>query len=252
MDIKPLVLSELSRAFDTADIFKRNGLQPDDWQSELLSLRHKRVLCANSRQSGKSLASCAAAATIAALNDNCTVIFVSPSQRQSQENIKRCSDLVIGAGYEGEIASTKQLEIHFKNQSRIITVPSNASGVRGYSNVRGLLLEECAFFGDDSIFEAVFPFVATQPQAIVYALSTPNGRNNWFARQWFEVPHWKRIEVPATLISRIPSEFLAQQRLELGERKFSQEYMCQFISGDSAFLPADIIERAFVPGLGAI
>ncbi len=246
-DIAGLVLSELGRALNSQDIFQRNGLQPDKWQSKVLSGNYKRLLLNCCRQSGKSLVACAAASQLAALNDNSTIIFVSPSQRQSQENIKRCYDLIVGAGYEGEVLKPKQLELDFKNRSRIIALPSNSSGVRGFSNVRGLILEECAFFGDDSIFEAVFPFVATQPQAVVLALSTPNGINNWFYRQWSEVEHWEKIEIPASLCSRIPPEFLQQQRAELGERKFSQEYECKFISGESVYIPEDILRRAFRP-----
>ena len=58
-------------------------------------------------------------------------------------------------------------------------------------------------------------------------------------------PRWQRFQVPATECPRIAPEFLADERSTLGEKWFSQEYLCDFADVGGTLFSRDIIERAF-------
>jgi hypothetical protein len=60
-------------------------------------------------------------------------------------------------------------------------------------------------------------------------------------------PDWKRIEIPATQIPRIPPDFLEQERRALGEAWFRQEYACSFEALEGMVYPD--FARCVVPHL---
>jgi hypothetical protein len=52
---------------------------------------------------------------------------------------------------------------------------------------------------------------------------------------------WERIKITATDCAWLSPRFLAEERLEIGERWFNQEYMCQWVDTvDSVFSYEDI------------
>src|SRR5260370_13554690 len=60
-------------------------------------------------------------------------------------------------------------------------------------------------------------------------LSTPYGKRGFFYKAWAKGgDEWKRIEIPATSIKRIAPAFLEEERRNLGESWFRQEYCCSF------------------------
>ena len=63
---------------------------------------------------------------------------------------------------------------------------------------------------------------------------------------------WLRVSVPATECPRIPKWFLDEERKRKTERKFLQEYMCEFGDHETAVFSEDSIQRALrwdVPAL---
>jgi hypothetical protein len=73
------------------------------------------------------------------------------------------------------------------------------------------------------------------------ALSTPFGTRGFFYEAWRSDDPWERYEVPATECARISPEFLEEERRNIGEFWFAQEYMCAFLDAQSqAFGRADV------------
>ena len=73
------------------------------------------------------------------------------------------------------------------------------------------------------------------------AMTTPFGKRGFFYEEWFGTEHWERVKVTAPQCSRIPKEFLAEERRALGERWYRQEYLCSFEDTiDSVFADEDI------------
>ena len=83
---------------------------------------------------------------------------------------------------------------------------------------------------------------ATREPGDLWLMSTPFGKRGFFYEQWaFSPLAWRRISVPATECSRISKEFLEEARIDLGEARFRQEYMCEFIQNQrSVFLESDV------------
>ena len=73
------------------------------------------------------------------------------------------------------------------------------------------------------------------------ALSTPFGKRGWFFDEWEKGAGWERVKITAAQCPRIGAAFLAEERLALGQRWYSQEYFCSFEDAiDAVFLQADI------------
>jgi Terminase large subunit, T4likevirus-type, N-terminal len=245
------VIESISRAFNDYDIFERNKLVPDDWQKQLLQSEKNTLVCVT-RQGGKSLAVCAKAVHHAATRMGSLILIAAPSDRQVRELIRLCADLIIGAGYGNELRSKQVTSLEFKGGSRIIGVPGTVpQNVRGYSDVSVVVVDEAAFVPDE-FFTAVSPMLAVS-QGQLICLSTPAGRRGYFWNQWANNSEsWERIEVLATLINRIPKEFLEQERKTLGDAIFGAEYLCKFSSEDGGFISQEnVMQRVQdVPLLG--
>ena len=78
-------------------------------------------------------------------------------------------------------------------------------------------------------------------------LSTPNGKGGFFYENWENGgPEWERYSIPATECPRIHPEFLEQERRQLGETAFQQEYLCMFTDSEGQRFGHDTVTRALV------
>ena len=85
-------------------------------------------------------------------------------------------------------------------------------------------------------------------------MSTPNGQSGFFYHEWHSrneaasqngATIWQRTQVTADRCPRILPEFLAQQRLALGDQMFRQEYQCEFLSTGSQVFSQELLQQAF-------
>ncbi|MBM3793495.1 MAG: hypothetical protein FJW31_05390 [Acidobacteria bacterium] len=91
--------------------------------------------------------------------------------------------------------------------------------------------------------------VATHPGATIWLLSTPDGRQGFFYREWHEGgPQWTRIEAPATACPRIPAEYLQEERAAMTDMDFRREYLCEFVAADFSYSDPATIDAAFYRG----
>ena len=82
----------------------------------------------------------------------------------------------------------------------------------------------------------------------LWIISTPNGRRGFFYDTWTSPGNlWTRISVPAHDCPRISKVFLAEESRIMSERKFRQEYLCEFLDSDDAFFSSQFIELALAP-----
>jgi hypothetical protein len=196
------------------------------------------MLC--SRQSGKSLTAAALALREALLRPPALVLLLSPTQRQSTELLgAKVLPLwrALGSPSRGQPPGKTTLEL--ANGSRIISLPENEEGIRCYSGVRLLVIDEAARVCD-ALYYAVRPMLATSRGRLV-ALSTPFGQQGWFYNAWTGSEVWQRVKVTAEQCPRISPEFLAEERAALGKQWFDMEYGCVFLGvAGAVFDPADV------------
>ena len=131
------------------------------------------------------------------------------------------------------------LTLELTNGSRIVSLPENEAGIRGFSGVALLVIDEASRVSDD-LYSAVRPMLAVSQGRLV-ALSTPFGKRGWFHESWSGDSGWERVKITAADCPRIPAAFLEEEKKALGDRWWNQEYFCSFENAvDTVFAAADI------------
>ncbi len=260
---------------EPARVMTQAGLRPDPWQVDLLKSHADQIALLCSRQVGKTQTAAAVALKTALLEAPALVLIFSPSERQSGEFVARVTELydtlnqprpVQGAApkswYEKLVADSGKddawlalpekeresaLQLHLSNGSRIIGLPASEAKVRCYSSVALVVFDEASRVPDD-LYKAVRPMLAVSGGRAL-ALTTPFGKRGWFWKEWEEGEDWKRIKVPATACPRITPAFLGKERRSLGERWYTQEYLCEFRDAEDALFRSEDIDRAMADGI---
>jgi hypothetical protein len=218
----------LALAFDPSLILAAQGMSPDPWQRDFLLGAHKRVLLNCCRQSGKSTAVAALALDAALFSPRALVLLLSPTQRQSHELFRKVLDAYNAVGRPIPTVQDAQTmsKLELANGSRIIGLPGREGTIRGYSKASLLILDEAARIPDE-LYRTVRPMLAVSGGRLV-ALSTPFGQRGWFWEEWERGREWKKVRVTWRDCPRITQEFIAQERLSLGDQWVGQEFECQF------------------------
>jgi hypothetical protein len=160
----------------------------------------------------------------------------------------------LSGSYELSGVKEKALTHEFPNRARITSLPGNPDTIVGFSAVTLLIIDEAARV-PDNLLSVARPFLTVTEQVHgrpgrLVAASTPFGKRGWFweaynktmeARAKGEKEYWKIIQVTAEQCPRISKEFLAQERAELGEMWFNQEYGCSFLSSVNSVFSHDLI-----------
>jgi len=185
----------------------------------------------------------AALAVKTALLQPSLILLLSPTQRQSSE-LFRNHWLRLYHPWRKIVSPARetQLSIELQNGSRIIALPDNEAGVRSFSNVALLVIDEASRV-DEDLYRSVRPMLAVSRGRFI-GLSTPFGQRGWFYEEWSSPRPWERTKVNAYQCPRITQEFLAEERASLGERWFRQEYLCSFEDVIDAVFSAAVIARA--------
>jgi len=149
----------------------------------------------------------------------------------------------------------KALTHEFPNGSRITSLPGNPDTIVGFSAVTLLVIDEASRV-PDSLLSVARPFLAATEQVHgrkgrLVAASTPFGKRGWFWEAYNRVmearakggeEQWKLIKVTAEDCPRISKEFLANERAELGDLWYNQEFFCTFNNTINSVFSYDLIQ----------
>ena len=81
----------------------------------------------------------------------------------------------------------------------------------------------------------------------LWLMSTPYGRRGFFYDTWVNGdPEWLRIEAPASECPRIKPAFLKRMKASMSERKYRQEYCCEFVGDDDSLFDEALIQSLIV------
>ncbi|MES2463382.1 MAG: terminase family protein [Armatimonadota bacterium] len=235
--------ADLACALDPVRLAARAGILLDPWQSQYLRSGAPRQLLNCSRQSGKSTATAIKALHKALYKPRSLSLLVSPTLRQSGELFKKVISVYGDLGRPVSPESETALTLTLENGSRIVSLPGKEGTIRGYSGVDLLAIDEAAWV-PETLYLSVRPMLAVSGGDLV-AVSTPYGTRGWFYEAWRGEQPWERYEVPATMCPRITPEFLEEEKENMGEWWFTQEYMCIFCDADSQAFRREDIDRAF-------
>jgi hypothetical protein len=228
------------------------GFTCDPWQEAFLrSSRNLHVLV--SRQCGKTTCSAVKCLHSALYHPKSSIVLISPTLRQSVLIAQKITDFINSMKPRPELTTDSTTIMQFKNGSRITSLPGgNSDTVRGFSC--DLLIEDESARVSEDAYIATRPFLSTTGGQHVLC-STANGRQgHFFTIGTAEDDEWQRLIVPATECPRIPSAFLAAEKLSMDCHTFGQEYCCEWGQNEAQLWGEDLIESIFseVDGDGGV
>jgi len=219
------------------------GFAADAQQARVLSSGIKRGLLNCTRQWGKSTTAAAKAIHQAYHEAESLTVVVSPTLRQSGELVRKAEVFAQRLGVKVKGDGANDISMVLPNGSRIIGLPGTEATIRGFSAVSLLLVDEASRVSDD-LYMAIRPMLAVSGGAL-WLMSTPCGKRGFFYDEWMRTSaDWQRFRVPATECPRIPARFLEEERATMGDRRFRQEYLCEFVETESGAFDRDLVEGA--------
>ena len=133
------------------------------------------------------------------------------------------------------------LTLELANGSRIIALCGEGDNFRGFSDPALCLVDEASIV-DESVLTALLPMLVVSGGRLI-ALSTPMGKRGWFYEKWISDDlTWQRINAKAIDSPRIDKTRLEQQKRDMGERKFSQEFSNVFIESEGQLFSDETID----------
>ena len=137
-------------------------------------------------------------------------------------------------------------DIELENGSKIFTAATSSSAIRGKS-VNWLYIDEAAIIPNtvaEEFFTSVYPTISAGKDTKVLLSSTPLGYNH-FWRYWEAAREgrndFKPLFIPYTDIPGRTKTWAEKQRALLGELKFNQEVLCEFLGSSATLISASAI-----------
>ena len=238
--------SSAAPALSPVTLAAHAGFTLDAWQRDVLISDAHQIILLVTRQGGKSTVSSIRALHRALYMPASLVLLLAPSYRQSKELFRKVKDALAALPFTAPLTSESALELEFTNGSRIVALPGKEATIRGFSGVSLLIVDEASRVPDE-LYQAVRPMLAVSGGDILL-LSTPFGKRGFFFEEWEQSgAAWHRTKITATECPRITPEFLEQERRQIPDFIFRQEYMCEFVETIDQVFSYEDIQRALDP-----
>ena len=223
---------------------KRLGFDPDEWQKRTAG--DDGAPCPGALQSRKSARRPRPPpkpSTRQCMSRIRSTIIIAPNPAPVERGVHKVSNLVKGLEPLVELDEDNRLSLTLRNGSRILSLPGdNPSTVRGYSAPRLIIEDEAAFVRDET-HTALRPMLAASPRGQLIVMSTPFGRRGHFFDAWQSGGDvWQRISITAPECSRISPEWLEAERAQIGDWRFRQEYLCEFVETTDQLFSYDLVQ----------
>ncbi len=241
----PRMVDNLADRLDPARLMRRLGFEPDPWQEDVLRSTDDHLLLLCSRQSGKSTTTAVLGLGTALQQNEALVLLLSPTLRQSRELFLKATRFYTQLGKPVAAVQETVTEVVLANGSRIVCLPGSADTIRGFSAPRLVVIDEAAITGDE-LFTAAVPMLAASPDGRLVCLSSPKGQRGWFFEQWNDPKsRWRKVKATAADCPRISRESLESQRRDLGDWRFRQELLCEFLMAENQVFSTEAVLAAF-------
>ncbi len=222
-----------------------------DYQEEMIEnyTNFKDNIALSARQTGKTTVAVAFLLWYACFHFDKTILVTSRANEHAMEIIMRIRFAYeqlphfIKPGIKDD--AYNKHEVGFDNNSRIISAATSANAGRGYS-ISLLYVDELAFVPpniQEEFWASISPTLATGGSVII--TSTPNGDLDLFSELWrganipnpeskdgLGINNYKATRVYWDQPPGRDEAFKKEQIAKLGEKKWRQEFLCEFISSD--------------------
>lgn len=189
------------------------------------------------RQSGKTTIATLYLTWKALFNEDKTIAILANKLNQALEIMARIRDayirlpLWLQQGIDPQRGGWSKSSIGLDNGTKIFAAASSSSAIRGKS-VNFMLVDEFAHLDDsiaDDFIQSVMPVQASDPDAELILISTPNGMNH-FADIWQKAVAGANSFIPCKVqwyeIEGRDEAWKARIIRDFGAKHFAQEYAC--------------------------
>lgn len=221
-----------------------------DWQKRWLDDDSRFRVMLKSRAVGGSFIIALESFLHSLIFDNHLTLLISFSMRQSLELFRKVKDYI--KSFEGvairhedmnyrfsALVSETKTSVEFPNGSRIVSLPNNPDGVRGY-RANHVYIDEAAMFKNDfEIKTAILPTLVAR-EGRLSLISTPKGRRGWFYEAWTS-ESFSKHQVHYSEAPHITQQDLEGMRASLTPLEWEQEMEMKFLDEANALFPYSVI-----------
>ena len=212
------------------------GIDPNTSQTAIINAlnnpKYRFVCAAVSRRQGKTYIA-NIIGQLVTLVPNCNVLLMSPNYSLSQISFDLQRQLIKHFDLEVLRDNAKDKVIELSNHSTIRMGSINqVDSVVGRSYDLIIFDEAALVDGKDAFNVALRPTLDKENSKALF-ISTPRGRNNWFAEFWYrgfsdEYAQWASVKATYHENPRLSEEDIAEAKKTMSEAEFNQEYMADF------------------------
>lgn len=223
-----------------------------DCQRNKVNIIHsnRRVILMEGRQQGKTTTSAAYILWYTLFQANKTVAILANKATAAREVLDRYQTMyeLLPKWMQQGVTGWNKGDIELENGSKVFTAATTASGIRGKS-VNMLYVDEAAIIPNnvaEQFFTSVYPTISAGQTTKILLSSTPLGYNH-FWKFWTDAEKGRNGFVPLFIpYWEIPGRdeaWAAEQKAQLGELKYTQEVLCNFLGSSLTLIKADVIAR---------
>jgi len=225
-----------------------SGLQPFklyECQKEKVDfiMNNRRCILMEGRQQGKTVTSAACILHYTIFQDSKTVAIMANKSNAAREVLARYQIMYenLPIWMQQGVKTWNKGDVDLENGSRVFTAATTSSGIRGKS-VNWLYIDEAAIIPNnvaDQFFTSVYPTISAGVTTKILLTSTPLGYNH-FWKFWNDAEEGRNgFKNMFIHYSEIPGrdEAWAEQQLQLlGELKYNQEVLCEFLGSSNTLI----------------
>ena len=224
------------------------GLQPFklyDCQKEKVDfiMNNRRCILMEGRQQGKTITAAACILHYTIFQDSKTVAIMANKSNAAREVLARYQIMYehLPIWMQQGVKTWNKGDVDLENGSRVFTAATTASGIRGKS-VNWLYIDEAAIIPNnvaEEFFTSVYPTISAGETTKILLTSTPLGYNH-FWKFWNEaekgVNGFKHMFIHYSQIPGRDDVWAEQQLQLLGELKYNQEVLCEFLGSSNTLI----------------
>ena len=220
------------------------------YQRKFITNKAKRKIWVSSRQIGKSWSVAMILAFKALQRNNGLAICISVNSRSASEIISKCKQFAesVKVLSGNAITYTASFDtIRFSNGSRIMSLPSTADSLRGWS-AQCVVVDEASFVWKlDDILQGLAPTLTRDPDAELILTTTPAGKNGPFYELYNNAlndPQWyvQHTTIHDAIEDGLNVDLNSLHSLCPDPDVFAREYECVFSKEFGSFIDPSIVD----------
>jgi hypothetical protein len=226
-----------------------------DYQVEFINAMHenRRVISMQPRQSGKTQVVAAYIMWYTLFNDEKTVAILAHKASAAREIMSRYQKMYenLPMWLQEGVKSWNKGSIELENGSKAFIAATTANAITGRA-VNFLYIDETAVIPNtvaDDFFTSAYPTLSSGKNTKIVLTSTPRGYNHFWvfwSNAHKEGDEWNEFVPIRVNYYDHPSRdeaWAAEQLRLLGQLKFNQEILCDFIGSSSTLVDGQVIAK---------